>query len=800
MFKKILILFIFSVNAFSLSAQQYHRAKITYNSFEQLQALEAGGVPMDHGIKKQGVFIISDFSEKELDTARSLGVQVDILINDVKTYYSEQRGAIENREQQNPIPCNNGLSDIITPVNYNNGSMGGFLTYQEVLDELDDMRTLFPNLITSRAPISNFQTEGVEPTGYNITPGIGGNSIFWVRISDNPEVNNEGEPQMLYTSIHHAREPASMQQLIFYMWYLLENYETDPEVQAIVDNTEMVFVPVLNPDGYLFNQFTDPNGGGLWRKNRKNSTGVDNNRNYDYFIDGDPNNNTFGGPGTSNDPSSCVYRGETPFSEIETQAMRWLTEQNNFVAALSNHSFSELLLFPFGYADGVDTPESNIYETVSDVMVSQNGYNNLVIHDFTLAAGNWDDFMYGTVGTHERVFSFTPEIGTSFWPPESSILDINREMLFLNLQIAKMTNAFAKAQDDTPLSLGDNTSPAISYTVNSLSLNENLNNDFEVRIEAVSANIIDPGSPVNHNNLFAADSDTGSIVITLDPSILPGEAVVFDIVVDGGAIIERTRVTKFFGEAEEVFVDTGDSITDNFVNNGWGTTNEEFVSPSSSITDSPNSNYDANQNETIRLANEIDLTDAVAASVSFQALWEIEAGFDYAQFEVSADGGASWEPQCGLFTTIGNQNQDNGQPLYQGNQPDWVQENIDLSAYLEETILARFQIVTDGIVNQDGFYFDDLTFNVVNNDSLALNEEIEQAFSFFPNPTDNIINIATTQAEFSTTIYNVQGQQVSDITRHQGNSVLDFSNLSTGMYFVKIQTATSISTINVIRR
>jgi len=799
MFKKILILLIFSIVTLSISAQQYHRAKITYNSSELLQVLEANGVPMDHGIKKQGIFIISDFSEIELDTARSLGAQVEVLIDDVKTYYAEQGGAGKERSvSRNPIPCNS-TSDIVTPANYNNGTMGGFLTYQEMLDELDDMRTLFPNLITSRAPISDFETEGVEPAGYNITPGIGGNNIFWVRISDNPEVDNEGEPQMLYTSVHHAREPASMQQLIFYMWYLLENYETDPEVQAIVDNTEMVFVPVLNPDGYLFNQFTDPNGGGLWRKNRKNTTGVDNNRNYDYFIDGDPNNSTFGGPGTSNDPNSCVYRGEEAFSEIETQAMKWLTEQNNFVAALSNHSFSEFLLFPFGYADDVDTPENNIYETVSDVLVSQNGYNNLVIHDFALAAGSWDDFMYGTVGTHERIFSFTPEIGTSFWPPESSILGINQEMLFLNLQIAKMTNAFAKAQDDTPLALGDNISPAISYTINSLSLNDDLNNDFEVRIEAVSTNITNTGSTVNHNDLFAGDSDTGTIVINIDNNILPGEAVIFDIIVDGGAIIERTRVTKFFGDAEEVFADSGDSVTDNFINQGWGITTEEFVSPSSSITDSPNSNYGANQNETIRLADEIDLTDAVAASVSFYALWEIEAGFDYAQFEISRDGGTSWEPQCGNFTTIGNQNQDNGQPLYQGNQPDWVQENIDLSSYLGETILARFQIVTDGVVNQDGFYFDDLTFNVINDNPLAIEETVGQAFSFFPNPTNNIVNISTTLADFSTTIYNLQGQQVSETISHKGNSSIDFSNLAAGIYFVKLQTTNSIRTISIIR-
>tara|TARA_B110000483_G_scaffold92234_1_gene113742 strand:- start:60 stop:245 length:186 start_codon:yes stop_codon:yes gene_type:complete len=50
------------------------------------------------------------------------------------------------------------------------------------------------------------------------------------------------------------------------MWYLLENYETDLEVKSIVDYNELYFIPVVNPDGYVYNEQTFPNGGGLWRK------------------------------------------------------------------------------------------------------------------------------------------------------------------------------------------------------------------------------------------------------------------------------------------------------------------------------------------------------------------------------------------------------------------------------------------------------------------------------------------------------------------------------------------------------
>ncbi len=108
-----------------------------------------------------------------------------------------------------------------------------------------------------------------------------------VKISDNPNVN-ETEPEVLYTALHHAREPVGAMQMLFYMYYLLENYDNDPFIQALVDNTEMYFVPVVNPDGYVYNQTTNPNGGGMWRKNRRNNGsaglyGSDLNRNYGYM-------------------------------------------------------------------------------------------------------------------------------------------------------------------------------------------------------------------------------------------------------------------------------------------------------------------------------------------------------------------------------------------------------------------------------------------------------------------------------------------------------------------------------------
>ncbi len=114
---------------------------------------------------------------------------------------------------------------------------------------LDSMALLYPNLITVKQAISPINS-------------IQGRPIYYVKISDNPNVD-EPEPEVLYTALHHSREPASLSQLIFFMWYLLENHSTDPDVQFLVNNTELYFIPCVNPDGYEYNKTTNP----IWRWN-----------------------------------------------------------------------------------------------------------------------------------------------------------------------------------------------------------------------------------------------------------------------------------------------------------------------------------------------------------------------------------------------------------------------------------------------------------------------------------------------------------------------------------------------------
>ena len=712
----------------------YHKAKIYYGSTIGLTLLANQGVALDHCKHKKGIFVESDFSENELAIAKMLGMQVEILISDVSNFYVEQNKnlAPSSFGLKNGSCPSSGSPTYATPSNWELGSMAGFYTYNEMLSELDDMVNLYPNLITAKTPISTFQT-------------FEGRDIFWLKISDNPNVD-EPEPEMLYDAIHHAREPCAMQQLIYYMWYLLENYATNSEVQAIVNNTELYFIPVLNPDGFVYNCTEDPNGGGMWRKNRRDHNngnyGVDNNRNYDYI---DPQGNSvWGTTGISFNTGSDVFPGSGPFSEVENQAMKWFCENHEFKLAMNNHTYDNSLLYPYGYDNNQFTPDHSTYLAISGMMTEYNGLGMIPKISASLypASGDSDDWMYGAdLATKPKIFAFTPEIGDNgFWPPSNDIETICNSMVYTNLTAAHLITNYASVEDASPLTIS-NTSGYFLYELQRLGLEDPSN--FTVSINPISSNISSVGNSNVHNNLSLLQIVNDSISFQLSNAITLGDLVEYELVVDNGQYLESYLISKIYGASTNVLTDNGNDLANWTVSQTWNTTNSEFYSPSSSITDSPNGNYSNNISKSITLNNPVDLTNAVGADMSFWAKWEIEANWDYVQVEVSTDGGNSWTPQCGKYTNEGvpDQNAANGEPLYDGFQTSWVKEEINLSDYLGMSILVRFNIVADQGVREDGYYFDDFKINVITGCSNnSYSTVFEDACNSYTSPSGVIYN------------------------------------------------------------
>jgi carboxypeptidase T len=690
---------IFSILLISISfitfSQNYSRVKV-FGTQEELSKLGNLGVAMDHGIRKEGLFFISDFSKDEIAIMQTYGYDYEILIADVEKYYIDILNN-PNKESENVLKNTNctgtgggGSSTFspATPSNFNLGTMGGYLKYNEMLAELDAMVAQYPNLITTKAPISTFLTVGNRP-------------IYHVRISDNPNTDEAGEPKVLYTAIHHAREPMSLMETIFYMWYLLENYGTNDEVTYLVNNTQMYFVPCINPDGYVYNETTNPNGGGMWRKNRRNNGngtfGVDLNRNYSYG---------WGTTGTSSNPGNDTYCGPSAFSEPETQAMRWLVQNNDFEMAFNAHTYAEELLFPIGTTSAEFAPHHDYFQDYTNHMTELNGYFAQKSSGLYPASGDSDDYMYKVdVGVNQKdtVFAHTPEVGTAFWQPSSQIVATCQEMVFPNLVLAHLTRKYSIVKDTDPSSVAT-TSGNFNHSIKRLGRQ---GGPVVVSIEPL-LNIVSVGNSITYN-LNSQQTSTGAISYSLNPSIQFGDQIKYILKTDNGLWVKKDTIVKTFGAITLQALEDATAVT-NWTGT-WSTTTSTFVSPSKSFFDGSTSNYSNNANKTYTYAPIIDLTTATSAMISFYAKWGIETDYDFVQFQVSTDGGTTWIGQCGNYTVPGTSAngsvQPNGQPVYEGTQSSWVLEEINLSDYLGQQIKVRFQLKSDGGTTADGFYFDD---------------------------------------------------------------------------------------------
>jgi len=115
------------------------------------------------------------------------------------------------------------------------------------------------------------------------------------------------------------------------------------------------------------------------------------------------------------------------------------------------------------------------------------------------------------------------------------------------------------------------------------------------------------------------------------------------------------------------------------------------------------------------LTRAFDLSGLSQATLKYWLWYDIEEDFDYAYIEVSTDGGKTWDTLPGRYTTTTNPNGSNFGNGYTGKsgdidnqQPAWVKEAIDLSHYVGQEILLRFEYVTDDAYNAPGFCVDDI--------------------------------------------------------------------------------------------
>ncbi|MFM9692642.1 M14 family metallopeptidase [Streptomyces europaeiscabiei] len=255
-----------------------------------------------------------------------------------------------------------------------------------------------------------------------------GRNIVAIKISDNVGTD-EAEPEVLFTHHQHAREHLTVEMALYLLNELTSDYGTDSRVTDMVNNREIWIIPDVNPDGGEYDVATGSYRS--WRKNRQpnsgsSAVGTDLNRNWNYRW------GCCGG--SSGSTSSDTYRGTAAESAPEVKVVanfvrsRVVGGVQQIRTGVDFHTYSELVLWPFGYTTantttGMTADDRNAFATVGGKMAASNGYTPEQSSDLYITDGSIDDWLWG----NQKIFAYTFEMypgsagGGGFYPPDEVI-------------------------------------------------------------------------------------------------------------------------------------------------------------------------------------------------------------------------------------------------------------------------------------------------------------------------------------------------------------------------------------------
>lgn len=282
-------------------------------------------------------------------------------------------------------------------------------------------------------------------------------------------------PQAFLNGMHHSRECVSLMTIIKTLEKIFTGLanaanEDSAWAQDLVRTRRIWFVPVVNPDGYVYNEQQLMVNGltlrhAMQRKNRASSdssciserVGVDLNRNYaTCFFEDDKNDPRT--RGASLNPCDEDYQGTAPFSEPETIAVKNLIESSNFTTALNVHSFGEFLLLPWSCKNkDMTSKESEYYLRLGRDFSGKNHFTTG--HSYKMIGyavdGDAADWMYDTHG----IYAMSPEVGPGdawvnakrgrdgFWPDSNIVESLAVANIDMLLQASLAAGSYLRFAD-----------------------------------------------------------------------------------------------------------------------------------------------------------------------------------------------------------------------------------------------------------------------------------------------------------------------------------------------------------------
>jgi hypothetical protein len=293
-------------------------------------------------------------------------------------------------------------------------------SYDEVTTLLRNMASSYPSICKlDSLPLCTYQ----------------GRWLYGVKISDEPNIEDPNEPGFLVDALHHSREWATIELVLFFADSMLKSYGVVPQITNIINSTEIYCFPIINADGYAY----DYPGQHMWRLNREpfgGQTGTDPNRNYPgcaAILGGDWGAVDNGK--ATHYPGDETFCGAWPNSGDETRALTLYAKSHVINAYMSYHSYAEYLMWGWGFTTG-DIPDATLCAQKGNYMASLitrlggGTYLPGQIPEilYSVSGGSidwlysWNHYVNGISN-----LSYTTEVGTSFYQPLSDVDNIVRQ-------------------------------------------------------------------------------------------------------------------------------------------------------------------------------------------------------------------------------------------------------------------------------------------------------------------------------------------------------------------------------------
>jgi len=369
----------------------------------------------------------------------------------------------------------------------------------------------------------------------------------WVDIGDSWQKQNGGEgydlkvfkignkelidpPILFIQSAMHAREYATAALTLDFAKTLLNNFESDPDINWILNRHQVHILFQTNPDGRKIAET------GVYQRKNANenhcafsSLGVDLNRNFSFGWNtvengssGSECNETFRGiaPGSEPEVSSIEAYIRSIYPDVRGDKDTDAAPVDTKGLYLDIHSYSELILWPFGHSETL-APNNKGLQALGRKLAYFNGYDPQQSVGLYPTDGTSDNLAYGELGIAHITF----ELGTAFFQQcstyENKIKPDNLKALLYAAKVVEAPYLMTSGPDITDIKVThvDRMSLTIEATATDMRFSNKLGTEPTQNIKSVRYSI---NEYPNENNTElanfkdnAADSTSEQISVEL---------------------------------------------------------------------------------------------------------------------------------------------------------------------------------------------------------------------------------------------------------------------------------------------